>query len=79
MSECPCPTCQGRRLKRESLAVTVGGLDIDSYCRKSVSDALDFMDHLELNPTQTMIAAQILKEIKNRLGFLRSVGSSTSL
>ena len=74
MSECPCPTCKGRRLKRESLAVTVGGLDIDSYCRKSVSDALDFMDRLELNPTQTMIAAQILKEIKNRLGFLRSVG-----
>ena len=74
MSECPCPTCRGRRLKRESLAVTVGGLDIDSYCRKSVSDALDFMDHLELNPTQTMIAAQILKEIRNRLGFLRSVG-----
>ena len=74
MSECPCPTCRGRRLKRESLAVTVGGLDIDSYCRRSVSDALDFMEHLELNPTQTMIAAQILKEIKNRLGFLRSVG-----
>ena len=74
MSECPCPTCRGRRLKRESLAVTVGGLDIDSYCRKSVSDALDFMEHLELDPTQTMIAAQILKEIKNRLGFLRSVG-----
>ncbi|MCB6502160.1 excinuclease ABC subunit UvrA [Colidextribacter sp. 210702-DFI.3.9] len=74
MSQCPCPTCRGRRLKRESLAVTVGGLDIDSYCRKSVSDALAFMEHLELNPTQTMIAAQILKEIKNRLGFLRSVG-----
>ena len=74
MSQCPCPTCQGRRLKRESLAVTVGGLDIDSYCRKSVTDALDFMEHLELTPTQTMIAAQILKEIKNRLGFLRSVG-----
>ena len=74
MSQCPCPTCQGRRLKKESLAVTVGGLDIDTYCHKSVNDALDFMDHLELNPTQTMIAAQILKEIKNRLGFLRSVG-----
>ena len=74
MSQCSCPTCRGRRLKRESLAVTVGGLDIDSYCRKSVSDALAFMEHLELNPTQTMIAAQILKEIKNRLGFLRSVG-----
>ena len=74
MSQCPCPTCRGRRLKRESLAVTVGGLDIDSYCRKSVSDALAFMEHLELNPTQPMSAAQILKEIKNRLGFLRSVG-----
>jgi len=74
MSECPCPTCRGRRLKRESLAVTVGGLDIDTYCRKSVNDALDFMEHLELNETQTMIAAQILKEIRSRLGFLRSVG-----
>jgi len=74
MSQCPCPVCQGRRLKRESLAVTVGGLDIDSFCRKSVTDALDFTQHLELNETQTMIAAQILKEIRNRLGFLQSVG-----
>ena len=74
MSQCPCPTCQGKRLKKESLAVTVGGLDIDSYCHKSVNEALDFMDHLELNPTQTMSAERILKEIKNRLGFLRSVG-----
>ena len=74
MSECPCPTCRGRRLKKESLAVTVGGLDIDTYCHKSVNEALDFMEHLELNQTQAMIAAQILKEIKNRLGFLRSVG-----
>ena len=74
MSQCPCPTCQGRRLKKESLAVTVGGLDIDSYCRKSVTDALAFMEELRLNETQTMIAAQILKEIKARLGFLRSVG-----
>ena len=74
MSQCPCPTCQGRRLKKESLAVTVGGLDIDAYCRKSVDEALEFIDHLELNPTQTMIAERILKEIKNRLGFLRSVG-----
>ena len=74
MSECPCPTCQGRRLRKESLAVTVGGLDIDSYCRKSVNDALEFVEGLELNETQTMIASQILKEIKSRLGFLRSVG-----
>ena len=74
MSQCPCPTCRGRRLKKESLAVTVGGLDIDAYCRKSVNEALDFIDHLELGPTQAMIAQRILKEIKNRLGFLRSVG-----
>lgn len=74
MSQCPCPTCKGRRLKRESLAVTVGGLDIDTYCRKSVTEALDFMEKLVLNETQTMIASQILKEIKNRLGFLQSVG-----
>ncbi len=74
MSQCPCPVCKGRRLKKESLAVTVGGLDIDSYCRKSVTEALEFMEDLTLNETQTMIAAQILKEIKNRLGFLRSVG-----
>ena len=74
MSQCPCPACQGRRLKKESLAVTVGGLDIDSYCRKSVTEALDFVEKLVLNETQTMIASQILKEIKNRLGFLQSVG-----
>ena len=44
MSECPCPTCQGRRLRKESLAVTVGGLDIDAFCRKSVTQALDFVE-----------------------------------
>ena len=74
MSECPCPTCQGRRLRKESLAVTVGGLDIDAFCHKSVTQALDFVDHLELSETQMMIAERILKEIKNRLGFLQSVG-----
>ena len=74
MSQCPCPVCQGRRLKKESLAVTVGGLDIDSYCRKSVTEALDFVEKLVLNETQAMIASQILKEIRNRLGFLQSVG-----
>ena len=74
MSQCPCPACQGRRLKKESLAVTVGGLDIDSYCRKSVTEALDFMEGLVLNETQTMIASQILREIRSRLGFLQSVG-----
>ena len=74
MSECPCPTCKGRRLRRESLAVTVGGLDIDTFCHKSVTDALSFMEKLELTDTQMMIAEQILKEIRGRLGFLRSVG-----
>jgi len=74
MSEKPCPDCQGRRLRRESLAVTVGGTDIDAYCRKSVVEALDFMDTLTLSEQKTLIAGQIVKEIKSRLGFLRSVG-----
>ena len=74
MSPCPCPTCHGRRLRKESLAVTVGGLDIDTYCHKSVTQALDFVEHLELDATKAMIASQILKEIRNRLGFLNSVG-----
>ena len=74
MSECPCPACQGRRLRKESLAVTGGGLDIDAFCRKSVTQALDFVDHLELTEAQMRIAERILKEIKSRLGFLQSVG-----
>ncbi|MDO4517122.1 MAG: excinuclease ABC subunit UvrA, partial [Bacillota bacterium] len=76
MSQCPCPTCQGRRLKKEALAVTVGGLDIDAFCHKSVTDALDFVEGLTLTETQAQIAQQILKEVKARLGFLRSVGLS---
>ncbi|MEG1578662.1 MAG: excinuclease ABC subunit UvrA, partial [Oscillospiraceae bacterium] len=74
MSECPCPDCGGKRLKKESLAVTVGGLSIYDYCQKSVVQALDFMEHLVLGETQTMIAERILKEICSRLNFLRSVG-----
>ena len=74
MSERPCPACQGRRLRKESLAVTVGGLDIDAFCRKSVTQALDFVDRLELTESQMLIAERILKEIKSRLGFLQSVG-----
>ena len=74
MSECPCPACQGRRLRKESLAVTVGGLDIDAFCRKSVMQALDFVDRLELTEAQMRIAERILKEIRSRLGFLQSVG-----
>ena len=74
MSECSCPVCQGRRLRKESLAVTVGELNIDQFCHKSVTEALVFVEGLTLSETQMMIAERILKEIKNRLGFLRSVG-----
>ena len=74
MSESPCPGCHGRRLRKESLAVTVGGLAIDEFCDKSVTDALAFADALELTPSQQMIAQQILREIRARLGFLNSVG-----
>ncbi len=74
MSQSPCPACGGRRLRRESLAVTVGGLAIDRFCDKSVTDALDFVDALKLTDTQMLIAERILKEIRARLGFLSSVG-----
>ncbi len=74
MSECPCPTCQGRRLKREALAVTVGGSSIHAFCEKPVDEALAFLDTITLTDTQAMIADQILKEIRARLGFLKSVG-----
>ncbi len=74
MSECPCPDCQGKRLRRESLAVTVGDMDIDAYCHKSVTEAIDFMEKLVLSEQKTMIAGQIVKEIKTRLNFLNSVG-----
>ena len=74
MSECPCPDCQGKRLKREALAVTVGDISIHDFCEKAVEEALAFLDTITLTPTQAMIADQILKEIRSRLGFLRSVG-----
>ena len=74
MSECPCPTCRGKRLKMESLAVTVGGSSIYDFTTLSVVDALKFMDKLELHGNQLMIAERILKEIRARLGFLSSVG-----
>ena len=74
MSECPCPVCQGRRLRRESLAVTVGGMDIDTFTRMSVTEEIAFVDSLTLTEQQLRIGERILKEIKNRLGFLQSVG-----
>lgn len=74
MSECPCPACKGRRLKMESLAVTVGGSSIYDFTTLSVVEALKFVEGLQLTSTQMMIAERILKEIKSRLGFLGSVG-----
>ena len=74
MSQCPCPDCQGQRLRRESLAVTVGGISIHEFCQKPVDDALAFLDTITLTETQMMIAHRILREIRSRLGFLRSVG-----
>ncbi|MBE6831173.1 MAG: excinuclease ABC subunit UvrA [Ruminococcaceae bacterium] len=74
MSAIPCDACHGKRLSPISLAVTVGGINISDFCDKSVTQALDFINHLELSERDTMIATAILKEIRSRLGFLQSVG-----
>ena len=76
MSERPCPKCHGNRLSDISLAVTVGGLSIMDFCRLPVSQALDFMEHLELTGSMAVIAEQILREIRSRLRFLQAVGLS---
>lgn len=69
-----CPECGGARLKKESLCVTVGGINIDELCRKSIKDALMFIDELQLSQRDMMISEAILKEIRNRMNFLASVG-----
>ena len=74
MSQVDCPECHGRRLKPESLAVTVGGLNIMELCDKPVEELLSFIDGLQLTEREQFIGARILKEIKERLGFLNSVG-----
>ena len=74
MSSEECPDCHGHRLKPEYLAVTVGDKNISDFCRMSIVQALDFLDTLQLTERQKMISAQILKEIRARLGFLQSVG-----
>ena len=74
MSEVKCPECNGRRLKKTALAVTVGGMNIAEFTELSIFKALEFIDGLELNEKDAMIAERIIKEIKARLGFLVSVG-----
>jgi len=70
----PCPVCQGARLRKESLFVKVGGLNIHEVAEKSIRQALDFFANLRLNPRDREIARRILKEISERLGFLLNVG-----
>ena len=74
MSEVKCPECNGRRLKKTALAVTVGGMNIAEFTELSIFRALEFIDGLELSEKDEMIAERIIKEIKARLGFLVSVG-----
>jgi excinuclease ABC subunit A len=74
MSVRPCPACKGARLRPESLAVTVGGLGIHEFTSKSAHEAIAFLDQIELSPTELQIAGRVLKEIRERLTFLDSVG-----
>ena len=74
MNQRPCEDCKGKRLKSEVLAVTVGKKNIWELCTLSVSDSLQFFENIALKDTEKTIARQILKEITNRLGFMKSVG-----
>lgn len=74
MSTVKCPDCHGARLRKESLCVTVGGINIDEFARKSIIKAIEFLDSLTLTEREQMIAKLIVKEIRDRLTFLRSVG-----
>ena len=74
IEETPCPVCAGRRLCPTSLAVTVGECNIDEFCAKSVSAALEYVNTLTLTESEQIIAREILKEVRARLNFLRSVG-----
>ena len=74
MSTVKCPDCHGARLRKESLCVTVGGINIDEFARKSIVKAIEFLDSLTLTEREQMIAKLIVKEIRDRLTLLRSVG-----
>lgn len=74
MQECTCGECKGSRLKPEAMAVTVGGKNIYEFCSMSVSEELDFVNNLKLTEKEQMIGNLVLKEIKERLTFLNSVG-----
>ncbi|MBR0534911.1 MAG: excinuclease ABC subunit UvrA [Clostridia bacterium] len=74
MTQCPCPDCNGARLKPGPLAVTVGGKNIKEFTDMSIRDELDFVDNLKLSEKDSIIGSQILKEIRSRLAFLCNVG-----
>ncbi len=74
MTECPCPDCKGARLKNEILSVTVGGLNIKELCDLQIVDCLSFFEKLRLDKRGESIATPIIKEVKSRLSFLKSVG-----
>ncbi|HEV7454142.1 MAG TPA: excinuclease ABC subunit UvrA [Candidatus Saccharimonadales bacterium] len=74
MQEKPCYACKGLRLKPEVLAITVADRSIMDLCQLSIDDAVDFFNSVKFNTKETQIAAQVLKEICSRLGFLKDVG-----
>lgn len=74
MSDTLCPDCHGERLKPESLAVTVAGVNISDFCKMSISEAVEFIEKMELSERDQLIGARILKEIRGRLSFLKNVG-----
>ena len=74
IEETPCPVCHGQRLNKQALSVTVGGKNIDEFCRMSVTDELEFLDTLSFTESEMQIAKEIMKEIRARLGFMKSVG-----
>lgn len=74
MTEIPCDECKGDRLSAESLAVTVGGVNISDFCKMSVVDAINFVKGLTLTEKEQIIGEEIIKEVIERLNFLKSVG-----
>lgn len=74
MSTVKCPDCHGARLRKESLCVTVGGINIDEFANKSVVKAIEFLDNIELSPRDQIVSKLVIKEIRDRMNFLKSVG-----
>ena len=74
MNSVDCPQCHGDRLKKESLSVLIGGMNISQLCRLSVAAMIDFFNNLQLTEKEEMISHQVIKEIRSRLEFLKNVG-----